>query len=41
MKIDRQIVDDFLGGSTDLDSWIFSKSTARSDPDHRCDPYLE
>ena len=25
MKIDRQIVDDFLGGSTDLDSWIFSE----------------
>lgn len=25
MKLDRQIVDDFLGGSTDLDSWIFSE----------------
>lgn len=25
MKLDRQIVDDFLGGSTDLDSWVFSE----------------
>ena len=27
-KLDRQIVDDFLGGSTDLDSWVFSGDSA-------------
>lgn len=30
MKLDRQIVDDFLGGSTDLDSWVFRKSSRES-----------
>lgn len=32
MKLDRQIVDDFLGGSTDLDSWVFFGDRAGKTP---------